>query len=291
MKTLALLPALTGLLASTGGAPAQVAVEVTLAQDQFLPSESIPAIVRIRNHSGQTLHFGDDSWLTYSVEGRDGFIVLKSGDPPTAHGLDLESSKVATVHSDLGPYFTLSKPGLYRVIATLNIKEWGQTLNSKPTNFDVIRGIKIWEQEFGMPQTPATGQGAPEVRKYILQQATYLKRLKLYLRVTDADESRVFRVLPLGPMISFGSPQTLLDGSNNLHVLYQDGPRTFNYSVVDPDGRLVARQTHDYVNSAPRMKVEESGKITIVGGARRVASNDAPPAKASVVSADVAPAP
>jgi hypothetical protein len=289
MKTLALLPALTGLLAAISSSPAQVAVEVTLPQDQFLPSESIPATVKIRNHSGQTLHFGDDSWLTFSVEGRDGFIVLKTGDAPTAHGLDLESSKVATMRSDLGPYFTISRPGPYRVIATVNLKEWGQTLNSKPANFDVIRGIKIWEQEFGVPQTAATGQGSPEVRKYILQQATYLKRIKLYLRVTDADESRVFRVFPLGPMISFGSPQTLLDGLNNLHVLYQDGPRTFNYSVIDPDGRLIARQTHDYVNSAPRMKIDESGKITIVGGARRPAPNDAPPVKDSVVSANVAP--
>ena len=79
MKNLGLWPALIGLLVSVGGAFAQVAVEVTLAQDQFLPSESIPATVKIRNHSGQTLHFGDDYWLTYSVEARDGFIVLKTG--------------------------------------------------------------------------------------------------------------------------------------------------------------------------------------------------------------------
>jgi len=289
MKNLVLLTALIGWLAPVGGLFAQVAVEVTLAQDQFLPSESIPTTVKVRNHSGRTLHFGDDYWLTFSVEARDGFIVLKTGEAPTLHGFDLESSKVATLHADLAPYFTISKPGRYRVIATVNLKEWGQSLNSKPKDFDVIRGTKIWEQEFGMPEALTTNHGPPEVRKYILQEANYLKRLKLYLRLTDVDESRVFRVFPLGPMISFGSPQTLLDGSNNLHVLYQDGPRTFDYSVINPDGELIARQTHDYVNSAPRMRINETGKITIVGGARRLAANDVPSAKDSVVSTDVSP--
>ena len=182
---------------------------------------------------------------------------------------------MATLHSDLAPYFTISKPGRYRVIATLNLKEWGQSLNSKPKDFDVIRGIKLWEQEFGVPQSQATNHEPPEVRKYILQEAAYLKRLKLYLRLTDVDESRVFRVFPLGPMISFGSPQTLLDGLNNLHVLYQDGPRTFNYSVINPDGEVIARQTHDYINSAPRMRIDESGTIRIMGrNAAASAPND-----------------
>ena len=59
---------------------AQVRVEVTLDQEQFLPGEALPAAVRITNRSGQTLHLGGQAdWLTFSVESRDGFIVVKNG--------------------------------------------------------------------------------------------------------------------------------------------------------------------------------------------------------------------
>src|ERR1035441_10179230 len=37
---------------------AQVTVEITQDQDQFLPAESVPTAVRITNRSGQSLHLG-----------------------------------------------------------------------------------------------------------------------------------------------------------------------------------------------------------------------------------------
>ena len=46
------------LLAVLAPASAQVTVEVSLDQDQFLPGEAIIAAVRITNRSGQTLRLG-----------------------------------------------------------------------------------------------------------------------------------------------------------------------------------------------------------------------------------------
>src|SRR3954463_5962889 len=92
--------------ASICGLSAQVTVEVKLDQEQFLPNESIPAAVRIVNHSGQTLHLGKDvDWLSFSVEANDGFIILKSGEVPVVQEFDLESSKMVTKYCDLAPYF------------------------------------------------------------------------------------------------------------------------------------------------------------------------------------------
>jgi hypothetical protein len=55
---------------------AQVTVEVTIEQELFLPGEALPVAVKIRNHSGQTLHMGDaPDWLTFSVESNEGFVV------------------------------------------------------------------------------------------------------------------------------------------------------------------------------------------------------------------------
>lgn len=274
MKRLGLC--LASLLVSAGVVSAQVEVRVTLDQGQFLPGESIRATVRVANHSGQTLHFGQEKWLTFAMEARDGFIVLKNGEAPIAHDFDLESARVATMHVDLAPYFTLSQVGHYTITATAIVDQWNLQATSAPQRFEVIHGTKLWEQEFGVPPASGASGGDPEVRKYALLQANYLKHMKLYVRVTDQEESRVYRVFSVGPMISFSRPQTEIDKLSNLHLLYQDGSRTFNYSVVNPDGGLVVRQTHRYTDSPPRLRMNDVGNVIVVGGMRQAADSDIP---------------
>jgi hypothetical protein len=118
----------------------------------------MPVAVRITNRSGQTLHLGaDNQWLTFTVEGRDGLIVLRSGDPPVAGEFELPSSKVATKRLDLAPWFVLTQPGRYSVTATVRINEWGQEVASKPKFFTVIHGTRLWESEVGVPNSSVDG--------------------------------------------------------------------------------------------------------------------------------------
>jgi hypothetical protein len=264
------------LMASLCAARAQVEVQVVMDQTEFLAAEAVPVAVRVINHSGQTLHFGPEDWLSFSVEAQDGLIVVKSGDPPTDHNFDLESSGVATQHANVEPYFTITQTGHYTVVATVKLKDWDQEVTSPPKGFDVIQGVKLSEQEFGVPDSSATNHSAPEVRKYILQEATYLKHLRLYLRLTDPDESRVFRVLAIGPMTSFSQPVTQLDQQNNLHLLYEESARTYLYVVTNPDGQITMRQMYYYTDAAPRMKTDDSGGIYIAGGTRHVSPDDVP---------------
>lgn len=267
-------------LATSLPAAGQLTVEVVLEQDQFLIGESMPAAVRITNLSGQTLRFGNrPDWLTFSVESRDGFIVIKDSEVPVLGEFTVESSKVATRRVDLGPHFTLNRFGRHTVSATLQIAEWGAQVTSKPANFDIIRGAQLWTQEFGVPSSGATNE-PPEVRRYTLQQANYLNsQIRLYLRLTDASTTRVFKVFPIGPMRSVSKPEPQLDRDSNLHILYQSDARSYSYTVVNPDGEITLRQTHDYVNSRPRLKVDKAGKISVLGGIRRIAPNDIPPPK------------
>jgi len=260
---------------------AQVTVEVTLEQEQFLGGEALPADVRITNRSGQTLHFGNEpDWLTFLVESRDGFIVAKAGDVPVLGEFTLESSKVANRHVDLAPYFAISRPGRYHVTATVHVKPWGATLTTKPKSFDIVQGAKLWSQDFGVPATEGDTNQSPEVRKYTLQQANYLRtQLRLYLRLTDAAESKVIKVFALGPMVSFSAPEPQLDKYSNLHLLYQNGARSFSYTMVTPDGDVVVRQTYDYANTRPRLQVDPDGKFVVAGGMRRVTSSDVPAPK------------
>ncbi len=89
--------------------------------------------VRITNSSGQPLHLGVyANWLTFDVESVDGFIVDKKAEVPVLRGFDLGSSQVATKRVDLAPYFNLTRPGRYSIIATLRIKDWNAETPSPP---------------------------------------------------------------------------------------------------------------------------------------------------------------
>src|SRR5277367_3480459 len=141
------LPIFVLALSTFFTASAQVTVEVSLDQDEFLPGETLTATVKITNHSGQTLHLGADAdWLTFDVESDGGPIVMKNADAPVAGAFTLESSQVATKRVDLQPYFVLTQPGQYHVAAIVRIKDWGAVVSSEPRSFDVISGAKLWSQ-------------------------------------------------------------------------------------------------------------------------------------------------
>jgi hypothetical protein len=209
------------------------------------------------------------------VESPDSFVVLKKGEVPVTGEFSVESSERATKRVDLAPYFSLTRPGRYAITATVRIKDWdGRQITSPPKMIDIIQGAKIWEQDFGVPNADGTS-GVPEVRKYALQQANYLReQLKLYVQVTDT-KGKLNKVFPIGPMLSFGQPDAQLDKKSNLHILYQNGPHSFNYTVVNPDGELVVRQTYAYT-SRPKLKADADGKLVVAGGTRRVTSDDLP---------------
>src|SRR5262249_12414012 len=146
------------------------------------------------------------------------------------------------------------QPGRYEIVAAVRIPTWDRLVSSKPKGFDIIEGAKLWEQDVGLPGSVTASNASPEVRKYILQEANYLKtHLHLYFRLTDATGTRALRVFPIGQMVSFSRPEAQVDNLSNLHVAYQTGPRYFSYTVFNPDGDLVTRQTYEYVNSRPRL--------------------------------------
>jgi len=267
------------LLATAVPLLAQVTVEVTQDQDQFLPGEALPVAVRITNLSGQTLHLGAaPDWLTFDIESREGVVVSKKGDVPVLGEFTLDSSQVAIKRVNLSPYFAIPQPGRYGIVATLRIKAWRQELTSPAKYFNIIHGAKLWEQEVGVPNIAGISNAAPQVRTYILQQANYLRsQIRLYLRIVD-DYNRVVCVQPIGSMVSFSRPESQVDRVSNLHVLYQNGPFTFSYTVYDLDGNIVARQTYDYTTpSRPRLTMDDQGTISVKGGVRRIARNDVPP--------------
>jgi hypothetical protein len=278
---------------------AQVTVEVVPDRPQFLAGESISMAVRITNRSGQKLRLGtDDSWLTFSVETREGAVSVKTADMPVTEEFELAPSKRAIKRVNLEPYFAVGNPGRYLVTASVHIAEWNQDIRSQPKGFDVLEGTRLWDQNVGIPKAPGSTNAAPEVRKYVLQQVNYVgSKLRLYLRVLDETGLRVHKVTEVGPVVSFGRPQPVIDGKSHLHLLYQHGPQAFDYVVFDTEGELQKRQTYVIADKRPRLKLDDEGEVSLTGGERMESPSDFPPeekpdddAKPAVPPADTVPA-
>jgi hypothetical protein len=268
---------LAGLLALmfVSRVSAQVSVELSLDQEQFLPSEAVPLTVKITNRSGQQLHLGTEpDWLTFSVESTDGFVVIKNAEVPVEGEFDLETAQSATKHVDLQPYFSMTKPGRYKIIATLRIKDWAAQVASLPQRFDVISGALLWSQDFGVPDGT---NAAPEVRKYTLEKANYLKeQLRLYVQLSDAAQARVYKVEVLGPMVSFSRPEAQVDRMSRLNVLWQTGAQGFSYAIINPNGTIEQQDTYDNYYSRPRLTVNQEGEVVVFGGTKRPKSYELP---------------
>lgn len=257
---------------------AQVSVEIVMEQEHFLVGETIPVAVKITNRSGQTLHLGEESdWLSFTLESKEGGVIANNGSVPVKGAFTLESGKVATRRVDLAPYFTLDRVGRYLLNANVHIKDWDSTLSAAPKSFDIIKGAKLWSQEFGMLLPAGATNRPPEVRRYSLEQTSYLRtQLRLYVRITDADNTRVIKVLSIGPIASISNPEHQIDRENNLHVLYQHGARTYLYAVISPEGELLIKQTHEITSTRPRLQLDDKGNPSLVGGARRFSNDDRP---------------
>ena len=257
-----------------------VTVGLSMDQDQFLPGETLPVAVLITNSSGQALHLGvDPKWLMFNVEAMENdFVVMKNSDPMVVGAFTLGSSEKATKRVDLAPSFVMTRAGRYRVVATVRIPEWNAVVTSQPTEFDVIDGAWLWSQDFGLPVPAGTTNQLPVVRKYILEEANYLKqRLRMYVLVSDQSGKRILKVSAIGPMVSFSRPEAQLDGASNLHVIYQSGGQSFIYSVVNPDGVVTKQEIYDYfTDSRPRLAPGADGDIVVQGGVRRVRQGELP---------------
>lgn len=260
-------------------AKAQVYVELKLDQEQFLPGEAIPVTIRVTNRSGQSLHLGEDGWLSFLIQAEDGSVVIKKTDPPVKDPFDLENGDIGIKRMNLAPYFSLAHDGTFHISATVHIKDWSTDITSQSQNFDIIEGAEIWSQAFGVPDSSVSNQ-PPRVRKYSLVQANYLRNeLRLYIQVIDEADGAVVKVNSLGPMISFSQPEAQLDRASNLHVLCQTGATAFTYSTVNPGGDVIHQEIYDYVNTRPRLSEDVNGNIFVMGGVRRAPPGEIPAVK------------
>jgi len=280
MRKFAMLLVLLAAAVSIARAqPNGVTAELQLDQDQYLPEEDLQLKVRIVNRSGQPVVLGaDNQWITFEIMGERDYVVSKLGDMPVKGPFTLLSGQAVTREFNPTPYFGFRRACRYSLGAIIKIAQWKQEIACKPVAFTVSEGMplpNLGNLSFGVPPPPGVTNTVPEVRRYSLVKVTFIDQMKLYFRLTD-NGGRTLRVFPLARMVSFGDPEAQLDRANNLHVLFQTGARTFVYSVMDPNGSLLARQFHEYTQTRPSLHLGDDGQIFVAGGRRLLTMNDIP---------------
>ncbi len=248
-----------------------------MPRDVFLEDEPVMAGVRVINYSGRPITLGKDNrWLQIAVQTRGDQVVEARDELPAAGEFTVGSAEMGTRRVNLTPYFNIRSPGRYKVTAQVRIEEWDMAVASAPAEFTIIMGTKLWEQKFGLSGQGAPAAGPPEFRKYALVKATTLKAMYLYLRVTDAEETRIYSVQPIGPLVSSSRPEAQVDSDGHLHVLNQVGARRFQYCQYDSSGELQARRSYQHTDTRPSLRATREGRIVVAGGIRTLKSDDYP---------------
>ncbi|MCW5559278.1 MAG: hypothetical protein KIT22_15795 [Verrucomicrobiae bacterium] len=266
---------------------AQVDVDLVMDREIFLPGEPIEVAVRFANFSGGPIELGaQPDWLQFAVERVGGPAVNKLQETPESGTFTLEQATRGKLRWNLTPLFSLEDPGSYRVFATVHLPD-NEVQSTAPIPFDIVMGAPLHEpREVGV-KLP---DGSIDRRKYVLQQVNFLKRLQLYLRITDPSESRTHAIIPMGSTVTFDRPQWVVDRETRFHVLHRTAQGIFAYHVFRGDGALLVRQLWTGDPRPELQIVNESGEIIVRKGQRRPDPSDIPSVAATnAVSSVTAP--
>lgn len=278
MRALLLLLA-CWLAVPASGFSQKIKIDLTNERDHFLAGEPIRLAVKISNFSGRPLVLGlDNEWLSFTIIGPNRKPLDRLQELPVQGPFEVPSGAVTSRLYELTSSFDFTEPGPYAVTASVQVKDWNEAFRTAyPKKIELVRGIKLVEQEVGIPAVPGAPASPPESRRFALLQVRHNQQLYLYFRLADASGSKILRVFPLGPLVAFGRPEFQIDRNSYLHVLYQTSARTFTYCALNPNGDLFIRQSHEYVTNRPTFATDRVGDVLITGGRRRFVASDIPP--------------
>jgi hypothetical protein len=179
--------------------------------------------------------------------------------------------------------YPVTEFGLYRVKATVFFAPLNRYFTSPVQNIEVTEGKTIWQQTVGVPE----GEKGDGYRIYNVMTHRLPSETRLYVRIEDRDKSLVYATYPIGRLMFAETPEILLDDNNRLHIMHEQGPRTYLHTVIGLNGEFVGQTAYTSVKdkSVPRLRKSIGGKVSVTGGIEEkpVAEGAAtpPPAKLS----------
>jgi hypothetical protein len=262
-----LLPAFAAFLLVLGlhEAAAQLRVDISLKRKLYVMYEPLIAAVTVHNLSGRPLlldNTAEHRWLSFNIESADGRIIPPNNPdyafPPAA----IEPGEKLPAAFNLTPLFPLQEFGLYRIRASVYVPEFGRFFSSPPLAVEITEGRPIWQEVVGVPG----GDGKPSLRTITLLSHKLSRSTRLYARIEDRENGRIYATHQLGPFLTFGRPDVILDARNEIHILQNSAPKQFLYTHLDLDGKVIDRQFYVEAGSRPRLAKQDGGTVVVSGG-------------------------
>jgi len=200
LRTPSIFALAAGLLLLAGvaeQAAAQVRVDISFKRKLYVMYEPLIATVTINNLSGRPLLLENSDhhrWFGFNIETAEGRIV-----PPIHADYALAPAAVGpgeklTRAVNLTPLFPLHDFGLYRVKATVYVPSFDRYFSSPPLAVEITDGRPIWQEVVGVPGN----RGKPELRTITLLAHKLSRSTRLYVRIEDRENGRVFATHQLG---------------------------------------------------------------------------------------------
>jgi len=244
---------------------AQLQVDIKLKRTLYVSYEPILITVSMTNLSGNPLPLSDandNHWFGFQVETLDGRPIAPRSVNYTNESLVLEAGQKLSRTVNLTPLFPIGEFGGYRIRAAIYAATLKRFFNSPALNIEITDGRPVFQKIVGVPDGMP---GAGETREITAMTHRLPNSTQLYLRIENKKGGTVFCTHRLGRLVSYGTPEIILDQKNQVHILQNAAPKSFLYSHIGLNGEVLQRKTYSQIVKRPILREGPDGKIQVIG--------------------------
>ena len=244
---------------------AQLQVDIKLKRTLYVSYEPILITVSMTNLSGNPLPLSDandNHWFGFQIETLDGRPIAPRSLNYTNESLVLEAGQKLSRTVNLTPLFPIGEFGGYRIRAAIYAATLKRFFNSPALNIEITDGRPVFQKIVGVPDGMP---GAGETREITAMTHRLPNSTQLYLRIENKKGGTVFCTHRLGRLVSYGTPEIILDQKNQVHILQNAAPKSFLYSHIGLNGEVLQRKTYSQIVKRPILREGPDGKIKVIG--------------------------
>lgn len=244
----------------------QVVVSMKPVKKLFVAYEPIQVEMSILNRAGRDIVLsgkGSTPWLSFQIKDESGHLISPEGSadfPPVMVPAGQALSRTVA----LNQLYPMTHQGLYRVQASVYFPQLDSYFNSQMEAIQVADAQELWSQVVGVPEGH---DNAGTYRRYVLLTFNNGSQKLLYIRLQEEKTGTVRTSFSIGQVVLVRPPEWIIDVQNTLHVLHMGAPRTYAYTVVDIDGKVLTREVyHEEGSRRPKLSTANDGSVVVVGG-------------------------
>ncbi|MCO5061259.1 MAG: hypothetical protein M9963_04540 [Kiritimatiellae bacterium] len=247
-----------GAVLIAGSASAQIDFSARLVNSDVLTCESVPVVVTLQNNRVDALEASSEQGYSVAFEVTDpsGLLIRPMEKASVSMPATIPGQSTVSFTNDLQQIFPLGRYHSLSVRARLTVGS--RSFVTDKMFVELLPGTEVMRLQAPAPD----GQ----IHTYSLRTINREKRDRLFLRISNEDESLCYAVGDLGRYMRLGKPTLEADGLGRVHVLHMTAPNQFMHSVYEASGPLVSQTLVQGEVSMVRLVEDGAGSFRVAGG-------------------------